>query len=135
MSATNEALKSEISTAKKAAENALEEALTAKTKADECSSSISGLQKQISDNLISLVAKIDNVNSSLNSRITTNESNIMSLKDSAAANSTNTKLIQAKLAQLSATDTDLLNSLNSAVKQLNAQITELSEKIKKLGGE
>lgn len=135
MSATNKALESEISTAKTTAENALKEAQTAKTKADECSSSISGLQKQISDNLISLVAKIDNVNSSLDRRITTNEGTIMTLQTSVTANSTNTKLIQDKLDQLSATDADLLNSLNSAVKQLNAQITELSEKIKKLGGE
>ena len=131
----DKALESELSIAKATAENAMKDAQTAKSKVDESTTSISSLQKQISANLIALNAQINEMNSALNARLTANESDVMSLKTTVAANSTTTKGIQEKLAQLSATDKDLLDSLNSAVKQLNAQITELSEKIKKLGGE
>lgn len=144
--AKDKELEKNITDAKAAADNALSEAQKALAKANENATEISSLktkeqadfdnlQKQISDNLTSVTAKIAEVNAALDKRITTNEGEIKTLKETAAANKADIATIKTKLTELSDKDAEILKALEEAKTALAKADKDAAEKQEKINDE
>ena len=127
--AADKALEDKIATAQAAADNALKEAQAAQTKAGENATEIASLktkeqadfdnlQKQISDNLTTVNAKIAEVNKALGDRIAVNETDIKALKDASTEYKADIKSIKDKVKALEDSDKDILAALDTAKKTL-----------------
>ena len=151
LAAADKALETAIAAAQAQADNALAEAKKAQetaannytalsaligtnsTAIAEANKEIANLQKQITDNLASVNAKIADEIAKLDARIKTNETNIAALQQTAAANQANITTINAKLAELDATDKSISAALDAAKTKLaddqKAAVEDLQKQI------
>ena len=141
--AADKALEDKIAVAQAAAENALKEAQAAKAKADENATAIGkletkeqadfeNLQKQISDNLNTVNAKIADVNTTLSEKISTNASAIKTLQDASTEYKSDIKSIKDKVTALENSDKAILEALEKAQTKLEAADTKIVDDQKKV---